>query len=96
MSTVVTGEGVPPLADTCEIPELYDSAATIVPSWFQLPPRPSVESQIVTGEAPPTSIRFNLSCVKKAIERLSGDQKGNTAPSVPGTGCEETESSARR
>ena len=67
----------------------------MVPSWFQLPPRPSVEPQIVTGVPPLTSIRFSLSSVKKAMERLSGDQNGNIAPSVPASACGEVESSDR-
>jgi len=29
------------------------------------------------------SIFFNVECAKKPIQRLSGDQKGKPAPSVP-------------
>ena len=36
---------------------------------------------------------FNFPFAKKAMERLSGDQKGHEPFSVPGRGCAETESS---
>src|SRR5581483_8883089 len=47
------------------------------------------------GVPPPTSIRLSLSAVKKPMEWLSGDQKGNTALSVPGRGCAVIESNGR-
>ncbi len=36
---------------------------------------------------PPTSSRFSAPAAKKPMERLSGDQNGNRAPSVPASGC---------
>src|SRR5262245_47650261 len=41
------------------------------------------------------SIRFNLPSAKNPTEALSGDQNGNDAVSVPGSGCAVTESSRR-
>src|SRR2546426_4339847 len=48
----------------------------VVPSGLQSPPRPTVASESVWAGPPPASIRFSLSDVKKASERLSGDQNG--------------------
>jgi hypothetical protein len=42
------------------------------------------------------STRFSLSSVKNPIDLLSGDQKGNVPASVPASGREVSESSARR
>ncbi len=41
------------------------------------------------------SIRFSLPSAKNPTDKLSGDQKGYLAPSVPASGCAETESSGR-
>src|SRR5436190_4165837 len=43
-------------------------------------------SQIVRGDPPSASVRRSLPPAKKAIDRLSGDQNGETAPSVPAIG----------
>src|SRR5512135_2628442 len=51
-----------------------------------LTPPPGETSQIATTEPPGRSTRFNLSMVKKASERPSGDQTTDSAPSVPGRG----------
>ena len=66
---------------------VYRPPKMIVPSAFQLPPRPSDASQILTGAPPPMSRRFNFPSAKKATERLSGDQNGCEAPSVPANIC---------
>ena len=50
-----------------------------------LPP-PDGMSQIGTGAPPATSTRFSLSLVKNAIDRPSGDQRTEFAPSVPAIG----------
>ena len=60
---------------------------TIIPSRFQVPPRLSGASQIVTGSPPEMSIRFSFCSAKNPICRLSGDQKGDKAPSVPASAC---------
>ena len=53
--------------------------------------------QVIRTEInPPEKAHFNLSAVKNAMDRLSGDQKGNMPPSVPGSGRESTSSRARR
>src|SRR6185436_8737453 len=47
------------------------------------------------GWAPPRSIRFNLKSAKKPSDRLSGDQNGQLAPSVPGNAWADIESNSR-
>jgi hypothetical protein len=47
------------------------------------------------GKPPPISMRFSLPSAKNPIDRLSGDQKGEIAPSVPAKGCAVTASSGR-
>ena len=44
---------------------------------------------------PTTSTRFNFPSAKNPIDRLSGDQNGEIAPSVPETACAVAESSRR-
>ncbi len=44
---------------------------------------------------PKTSILFNFRCAKKATKRLSGDQKGKAAPSVPSRARDSNASSGR-
>src|SRR5688572_27296925 len=48
-----------------------------------------------TGGPPLMSIFFSLASAKNAMKRLSGDQNGNTAPSVPVSGRAVGESIAR-
>ena len=55
-------------------------AKRIVPSRFQAPPRPNGARASGLIEPPSMSIRFSSLFAKKPIERLSGDQKGRTAP----------------
>src|SRR6266567_3815330 len=77
VSSAVTATGSPPAAGT-----RYSGLSgvgenkIVAPSGLQSPPRPTFTSQRVWGGPTPTSIRFSLSEVKKASERLSGDQKG--------------------
>src|SRR5262245_16361255 len=61
----------------------------MTPSRFQDPPTPSA-SQSVRDGPPPLSMRFNFLSAKKPIERPSGDQNGEKASSVPGSGCAES------
>src|SRR5262245_49913725 len=49
----------------------------------------------VCGAPPPTSIRFNLPSAKYPTDRLSGDQNGVAAPSVPASGCADVADSDR-
>src|SRR6202521_6358131 len=62
------------------------------PSRFHVPPRPVVASQSVNGGPPEASIFLSLHTAKNPMNRLSGDQKGKAAPSVParGWGCNES------
>src|SRR5262245_32837112 len=61
----------------------------------RVPPRASGRVQIVWGAPPVTPILLNLSAVKKAMNRPSGDQKGSRAPSVSENGLATTESKGR-
>jgi hypothetical protein len=58
---------------------------TITPSRFQAPPRPEKASHKASAGPPDASILFSLPSAKKPRARLSADQKGNIAPSVPGS-----------
>ena len=55
----------------------------MTPSRFQAPGRPLSASQIASGGPPATSTFWSLWSAKNARKRLSGDQNGNVAPSVP-------------
>ena len=59
----------------------------MTPSAFHVPPRPLTAGARVCGAPPPRSSRFSAPPAKKPTERLSGDQKGSVAPSVPASGC---------
>ena len=48
-----------------------------------VPASASAASLITIGELPLISTRFSLPAEKNPIERLSGDQNGKSAPSVP-------------
>src|SRR5262249_16494594 len=52
-------------------------------------------SHRVCGGPPEASTFLSLPAMKNPIERLSGDQNGNEASSVPFNGCAVRESSAR-
>ena len=68
---------------------------TMTPLRLQLPPRPRGASASVSTGPPPASIFFSLPPAKNATDRLSGDQKGNVAPSVPASGWAVNPSSER-
>src|SRR6266850_3011319 len=70
-------------------------AKMIVPSLFQLPPRAMEVSQRLRGGPPCASTFLSLASAKKAMVRLSGDQNGKEAPSVPSRGRADRESSDR-
>ena len=56
---------------------------TMTPSAFQVPPARFGALQIICTAPPVTLIFLIRPPEKKAISRLSGDQKGEEAPSVP-------------
>src|SRR5713101_8798331 len=75
-SSVVTGVAGPPAAETRKRRSPGAGVKTMTPSRFQVPPRPESASQRLWGGPPEASILFNFPSAKKAINRLSGDQKG--------------------
>src|SRR5205085_9920975 len=85
----------PPVAATRKSPLGPDGANTITLALPQAPPRGVKPLAIVCGDPPAASIRFNFPSAKKAIDLLSGDQKGYAAFSVPRRGCAAEESSLR-
>src|SRR5262245_43794765 len=87
----------PPTADagTRTIPLLPAGANTITPSGLQEPPRPSGALAKSWMDPLSTWIRFSLPPAKKPSHRLSGDQNGSWASSVPGSGRAVTTSSDR-
>src|SRR4029077_10609526 len=60
-----------------------------------VPPTLSVASHKVMGGPPETSIFLSFPPAKKPRKRLSGDQKGDEAPSVPAIACAVSASSER-
>jgi hypothetical protein len=60
----------------------------MTPSPFHVPPEPALDcaGARVCGGPPTRSRRFNVSPAKKPMDRLSGDQNGKFAPSVPASG----------
>ena len=60
-----------------------------------VPPRAMGARANTCGGAPKTPIRFRLPSAKKPIDRLSGDQNGSVAFSVPAKARGEMESSER-
>ena len=67
----------------------------ITSSWFQVPPRPAVASARICGVPPLVSTFLSLPVAKNPMNRPSGDQNGNDAPSVPANGWAWTLSSGR-
>src|SRR5260370_7641135 len=67
----------------------------IPPSRFQVAPRGTAALHKVCAGPPVTSIFFSLPPAKNPMKRLSGDQKGRVASSVPESGCALIESSGR-
>src|SRR5262249_34445140 len=71
-------------------------AKTIVFSRFQLPlPKKPGASVTICAEPPAASTTFSFPRAKNPSDRLSGDQNGACAPSVPGNGCAVVEASGR-
>ena len=76
-----------PVAGTLISELIVVGANRMTPSAFHVAPWPEVTGATVCGAPPVRSSRFSAFPVKKAIERLSGDQKGWVAPSVPANDC---------
>src|SRR5262245_32435228 len=56
----------------------------MTPCALQVPPRGVLESSTIVCTGPPAAAtRFMRLRVKNSSDRLSGDQNGNAAPSVP-------------
>src|SRR5579862_3984007 len=66
----------------------------MTPSRFQVPP-PSAGEAVMVSAGPPVAGTFLSEPASKAMKRLSGDQKGAQASSVPGSGCAVGESKSR-
>src|SRR5215471_4315312 len=64
----------------------------ITPSRFQVPPRGNEALQSAKTGPPKASTFFSFPFAKNPMKRLSGDQKGRPAPSVPARGfpCNES------
>src|SRR5215831_1302827 len=95
VSSFVRGDGTPPEAETRDSAARYPVVNAIVSSAPHEPPRAVPTAQIAMGRPPDTVMRLSLKSAKNASERLSGDQKGYVAFSVPGRGCAVSESSRR-
>src|SRR5215831_14305099 len=92
-STSISLCGTPPLADTWFSP--VNDPKTITPSEFQVPPLLKGASQRVSTGPPAAETFFSLLSTKNPMYRLSGDQNGSVAPSVPASACAWSESSGR-
>src|SRR5439155_2511661 len=70
------------------------AANRITPSALHDPPR-GLASASVCATPPSMAIRFSLLPATNATDRLSGDQKGEAAPSVARSGCHDDDSIER-
>ena len=68
---------------------------TITSSWLHVPPTPAGTPYTVCGAPPVRSMVLSSVLVKNPMERLSGDQNGDAASSVPRRACDSNESSGR-
>src|SRR3989442_14547336 len=85
-SSSVVAVATPPESETLKIVSERNGAKRITPSGDQLPPLPPGASAMVCAGPPPASIFLSLPPAKNATKRLSGDQNGNAASSVPARG----------
>ena len=90
---VVIGSGVPPFADTRCNPMVVKGAKTITSLTPHVPPRASTAGAIVSGAPPLRATFFSEPPEKKATQRLSGEKKWPSAPSVPDKAVDSGESS---
>ena len=91
----IAGDGVPPAAGMRNKGDVASGVYRIVPSAPQVPPRGWGASARVCTAPPLASMIRSLPCAKNPRLRLSGDQKGKLASSVPANGCAAVESSGR-
>src|SRR5687768_9706524 len=61
-----------------------DPPNRMTPSALHVPPLAGASHKSI-GAPPAKSSRFSFPSAKNAMDRLSGDQKGSAAPSVPGS-----------
>ncbi len=87
----MTSTGSPPSAETRIRPPAATGAKTITPSLLQVPPRPSGALQITSDDPSATAIFLSFPSEKNPRYRLSGDQNGNAALSVPASCCAASE-----
>ncbi len=83
---VVTGTAEPPEPGTRISGVVVVGANTMTSSAFQVPPLPLLAGASVWGAPPLRFNRFSEPSAKNPIVRLSGDQNGSVAPSVPSSG----------
>src|SRR5215470_1656523 len=93
--------GCPPLSATFQslkfpLSPFSSIEKTIVPSRLHVPPsKGAVTLHKKVGAPPDTSTFMILPLEKKPMNRLSGDQNNDVAPSVPTSGRADAESSSR-
>src|SRR5262249_16058227 len=85
----VIATGFPPSAETRNKP--FEEPKRMVPSLFQVQPEKSGASKMAGGGPREASTFFSFPLITNAIERLSADQNGWAASSVPGIFCGATE-----
>ena len=85
--SIFTGVGWPPAAEMRYRPVAARGANRMMSSRFQVPPRAAPASASVRICPVSMSTVLSLPCPKNPTEWLSGDQKGNEAPSVCASGC---------
>jgi hypothetical protein len=94
-SRLVRALASPPAAAIMEREENAEALKTITPSGLHAPPRPLAAAQSLCAGPPEASILLRLPAAKQPMRRLSGDQNGTVAPSVPVSGWATLESSFR-
>ena len=94
-SVPAKGAGSPPFSEMRSNGLSGTIGNRMAPSRFQVPPGPMIAGPMTFGALPSRSTRRSFSAAKNPIVRLSGDQKGNAAPSVPRSGRADPDSSMR-
>ena len=94
-SLPIANVGVPPADGMRNIAETVSGVYKIVPSTPQVPPRGFAASASVCTAPPLASMILSLPSAKNPKLRLSGDQKGKLASSVPASGWAAVESKGR-
>src|SRR5678816_2220057 len=87
--------GSPPAADTLISGPAVDGVKRITLSGLHAPPRPDTASHNVMTGPPAAATFFIFPFAKKPSERLSGDQNGKAAPSVPASMCDSVDAIGR-